>query len=236
MLNAGGFPGILLFRPFSKGQVMLKLERREVGPFYSNSYLLWCDQTSEGIVVDAGDDAAAILDGVARNEVKVKAVINTHAHLDHIGALADVVKELGVPVFMHADDMPIYNSTPDQATMFGLPAPGLVEINRYLSDGEKIHFGDVTGEVIHTPGHSPGGVCLAFVDETPPVLIAGDVLFAGSIGRTDLPGADHAAMIRTLKEVIAAQPEDMVVYPGHGPETTIGREKLTNPFLAPLVE
>lgn len=205
-----------------------------VGPFQSNTFIAACPDTREAILIDAGDEADRILGRIGQNGLQVKMIVLTHAHLDHVGALAAVAKALGVPVLMHKDETPIFEAMPMQAAMFGLPAPEPGKVDRYIIDGEKIAFGNQIAEVVHTPGHSPGGVCLVFRDTHPPCVFVGDVLFNGSIGRTDLQGADHVTMIQTLKNVIMKLPDDMVVYSGHGPETTIGFEKRTNPFLLQL--
>jgi glyoxylase-like metal-dependent hydrolase (beta-lactamase superfamily II) len=203
-----------------------------VGPFQSNCFVASCDKTGEAIIIDAGDDAAIILDAVSGLDVKM--IVNTHAHLDHVGALHAVKKALGVPVLMHKNEMDIYERLPQQAAMFGLPAPELTEIDRFIAEGDQVEFGNCRAKVIESPGHSPGGICLVFEDLSPPRAFVGDVLFHGSIGRTDLYGSDHAVMMMTLKNVIMKLPDDMVAYSGHGPKTTVGHEKATNPFLTTL--
>ncbi len=205
-----------------------------VGPFQSNCFIVSCVKTSEAIIVDAGDDGDRILSHVRDNKLQVKLIVNTHAHIDHISALADVKSALSVPVLMHENEMLIYRNLAQAAMMFGLAPPKSVAIDRYVRGGDTVAFGKLTATVIETPGHSPGGVSLVFDGVTPPRVFVGDVLFQGSIGRTDLPGADHEQMMRTLKDVIMEFPDDMIVYSGHGPETTIGAEKRTNPFLLEL--
>lgn len=215
---------------------MFRVEMLTVGVFQSNCFIVWCDETSDALVFDAGDESERIVGKVRELGVNVKAVINTHAHLDHISGLPGVVEALGVPVFMHRDEMPIYDSVADQAAMFGLPAPRQVAIHRFLEDGDVVNVGKLRGEVALAPGHSPGSICIAFADGDDQHLIAGDVLFRGSIGRTDLPGGDWETMVETLARRILPLPDGMVVYPGHGPHTTIGEEKQSNPFLAPLAQ
>ena len=210
---------------------MLQLEMMTVGPFQSNAFVLWCDETKEGIVVDAGDEAARILDAVKRNEVDVKMIVNTHAHIDHVAALPEVHAALEVPVLMCEKDMPVYDGVEQAAAMFGLPAPGTVAIDKFIGEGDTIEFGELKADILEAPGHSPGSVLLLFNGETPPVGIAGDVLFNGSIGRTDLPYGDHDVMMASLRDKIMPLPDDMVVYSGHGPKTAVGYEKKTNPFL-----
>lgn len=213
---------------------MIRIDTLTVGMFQSNCYVVSCADTDEAVLVDCGDEPERILAAVRSLGVTVTAIINTHAHLDHVAALPEVVPALGVPVWMHADDMPLYEGLESQAAMFGLTAPARVAIDRFLEDGETFRVGAVTGAVILAPGHSPGSVCLAFQDEDPPQLLSGDVLFMGSIGRTDLPGGSYDTIIHTLESRFVPLPDEMVVYPGHGPATTIGHEKRTNPFLAPL--
>jgi hydroxyacylglutathione hydrolase len=212
----------------------MQVEMLTVGMFQSNCFVACCEVTGEAIIVDAGDDADKILSFVQNRKLQVKMIVNTHAHIDHVSGLADVVSALSVPVLMHKNDMPIYESLAQHASMFGLPAPESVKIDRFVVEGDDIIFGKVTGKVIETPGHSPGGISIVFSDAKPSRILVGDVLFRGSIGRTDLPGANHQQMIHTLRGIIMNLPDDMVVHPGHGPETTIGVEKLTNPFLTEL--
>ncbi len=206
----------------------------EVGPFLSNCFIASCEETNEAIVIDAGDDAGNILSYVKDKGLKIQMVVCTHAHIDHVSALAGVTSALSVPALMHRNELPVYEGLPDSARMFGLPIPETTKIDRFVAGGDEITFGNVTGRVVETPGHSPGGITLVFDDTAPPRAFVGDVLFQGSIGRTDLPGSNHAVMMSTLKDVIMTMPDDMVVYTGHGPATTIASEKKTNPFLLAL--
>ncbi|HEU4365309.1 MAG TPA: MBL fold metallo-hydrolase [Candidatus Krumholzibacteria bacterium] len=212
---------------------MFRIESLTVGPFQSNCHIVACGETREAVIFDAGDEAPRILAAVEAMGVEVKAVVNTHAHLDHVAGLAGVVEALAVPVFMHRDEEPAYQAVGQQALMFGLPMPRTVPIQHWLVEGDTIRVGKLRGEVMLMPGHSPGHVIVVFPDETPPRAIVGDVLFQGSIGRTDLPGGDHATMMRTLERFLAMA-DDTVVHCGHGPDTTIGEEKRWNPFLAPI--
>jgi glyoxylase-like metal-dependent hydrolase (beta-lactamase superfamily II) len=212
---------------------MFRIESLTVGPFQSNCHVVACGETGEAVIFDCGDEASRILATVKAMDVTVKAVINTHAHLDHVAGLAPVVAELGVPVFMHKDEEPIYQAVAQQALMFGLPVPKIVPIQRWLVEGDIVHVGNLKGEVMLMPGHAPGHIIVLFRDESPPRAVVGDVLFQGSIGRTDLPGGDHAVMMKTLERFVP-MPDPMIVHCGHGPDTTIGEEKRTNPFLAPI--
>jgi hydroxyacylglutathione hydrolase len=212
---------------------MFRIESLVVGPFQSNCHIVACTETNDAVIFDAGDDAPRILTTVRAMGVNVKAVVNTHAHLDHVAGLAGVVDVLGVPVFMHRDAAPVYEAVGQQALMFGLAPPRAVPIHRWLAEGDVVNIGKLRGVVMLMPGHTPGHIILVFNDETPPRAIVGDVLFQGSIGRTDLPGGDHQLMMKTLERFLPMA-DETIVYSGHGPETTIGEEKRWNPFLAPL--
>jgi glyoxylase-like metal-dependent hydrolase (beta-lactamase superfamily II) len=211
---------------------MIRIQSLTVGPFQSNCHIVACEKTREAVIFDAGDDAGRILATVDAMKVNVKAVVNTHAHIDHVAALADVVDALGVPVFMHRNETLVYDAIEQSALMFGLPVPRKVSIHGWLEEGEVVRVGELEGGVMLMPGHTPGHIIVVF-SATPPRAIVGDVLFQGSIGRTDLPGGDHDVMMKTLARFLP-MPEDTIVYPGHGPETTIGAEKKANPFLAPI--
>jgi glyoxylase-like metal-dependent hydrolase (beta-lactamase superfamily II) len=213
---------------------MIQVEMLPVGMFQSNCYIVSCSETREGVVIDAGDEGETILATIDRLQIRIKAILQTHAHIDHVAALDEVVPALGVPVYMHKDELQVYEALGHQANMFGLQAPRSVTIGKLLDDGDEIRIGNLTAKVIHAPGHGPGNACYHFADETPPRIFVGDVLFAGSIGRTDLPGGGYGTIVETLTNVFLPLPDDTIVYSGHGPETTIGVEKRTNPFLAPL--
>jgi glyoxylase-like metal-dependent hydrolase (beta-lactamase superfamily II) len=211
---------------------MIRIQSLTVGPFQSNCHIVACEKTGEAVIFDAGDDAPRILAAVEAMKVNVKAVVNTHAHIDHVAGLAHVVDALGVPVFMHRNETLVYDALEQSAMMFGLPAPRRVPIHGWLEEGDVVRVGELEGAVMLMPGHTPGHIIVVFA-ATPPRAIVGDVLFQGSIGRTDLPGGDHDVMMKTLTRFLP-MPDDTIVYPGHGPETTIGAEKKWNPFLAPI--
>jgi glyoxylase-like metal-dependent hydrolase (beta-lactamase superfamily II) len=213
---------------------MIQIEMLPVGMFQSNCFIVGCTDTGRGVVVDAGDEAETILSAVDRAHLTVEAVWTTHGHLDHVGALPEVIPALGVPMCLHRDEIETYRVLEHQAAMFGLAAPKVVTVDRVLETGETIGFGNVEAEVVHAPGHSPGSACFYFAGESPPRIIVGDVLFKGSIGRTDLPGGSYETMVETLRRVFLPLPDETVVYSGHGPETTVGEEKRLNPFLAPI--
>ena len=213
----------------------MHVERLIVGMFQSNCYLLSCERTGEAIIIDAGDEGERILSLVESRNLNIKAIVNTHAHIDHVSALSEVAPALAAPVMMHKGDLEIYDNLAAQAATFGMSAPRNIKIERFLEEGDKIEFGDVSCEVIHTPGHSPGGISIICRDDKPQKIFSGDTLFMGSIGRIDLHGGDFETIIRSLQDKYLPLPDDTIVYPGHGGDTTIGTEKRHNPFLSQLV-
>jgi len=201
------------------------------GPFQENCFVVADAATQQAIMVDPGFDADQLAAVVRELDLTVTEIICTHAHIDHAGAVAPLKRLLGAPFAMHPGDHPVLQNLPASAQMFGLPEVELPEVERELSEGDEVKVGDVSGQVIHTPGHSPGGCCLHFADQK--VLIAGDTLFAGSVGRTDLPGGSTQTLLENIKEKLLALPDETVVHCGHGPSTTIGAERAGNPFLQP---
>jgi len=218
------------------------LEHRAVPPFMKNGFTLGCEETREGVIVDPGDEVDELLAAAERHRLDVKAILLTHAHLDHVTGVARAKQALGVPVWLHRDDNFLYQRVVQQGQMFGLPVDPQPPIDHFYHGEGPLRFGRYEVRVLHTPGHCPGGVCLAISKDTKeakdtkdtkelPTLIVGDTLFAGSIGRTDLPGGDMETLLRSIREVLFSFPDDCVVWSGHGEPTTIGREKRTNPFL-----
>jgi hydroxyacylglutathione hydrolase len=205
----------------------LIIKKLEVGPIMANCFILGCESTKEAAVIDPGDDADRILMELAKSELKVKYLINTHGHFDHVSANKRMKEVTGAQIAIHPDDEPMLEELSRSAMMFGLSAENSPPADVVLKHGDTISFGQITLEVIHTPGHSRGGICLY----TKGHLFAGDTLFAGSIGRTDLPGGDYDTLISSIKNNLLGLDDDTIVYTGHGPETTIGREKQTNPFI-----
>ena len=163
----------------------------------------------------------------------MKYILLTHAHIDHVTGVAEAVRALKAPVYLHRDDLFLYDAVPQQAAMFGLPVPSVPAIEHFFDLQTSLAFGDLEVKVHHTPGHCPGGVCLQVGPSGQPGrdLFVGDTLFAGSIGRTDLPGGDYETLMHSIKAVLFALGDDAAVYPGHGPATTIGQERKTNPFV-----
>jgi glyoxylase-like metal-dependent hydrolase (beta-lactamase superfamily II) len=208
------------------------LEEAAAPPFMKNGFVLGCPRTKQGILIDPGDEVDDLLDAVSRHGLTIVSILLTHAHLDHVTGVDAAKRAFGAPVYLHKDDQFLYDAAPQQGAMFGIHVDQPPPIDRHYVDGETLGFGDFRVDVHHTPGHCPGGVCLAIgpVDGAK-TLFVGDTLFAGSIGRTDLPGGDYDTLIRSIRGVLFAFPDETLVYSGHGPVTTIGQEKRTNPFL-----
>ncbi len=203
-----------------------------VGPLACNCVVLGDAGNGQAMVVDPGGDAERILDLLRVLHLRCVLIVNTHAHFDHVGANAALRRATGAPLLMHADDLTLYGLLSQQAAYLGgiFPVPERVPVDRRLADGETLQAGALEARVLHTPGHSPGSICL-LVESAPPLLLSGDTLFAGGIGRTDLVGGDEEALMRSLRERLLALADDTQVIPGHGPLTTIGQERRTNPFL-----
>lgn len=213
-----------------------------MAPFFKNGFVLGCEDSHEGVVIDPGDEVDELLAEVARHNLTITNILLTHAHLDHVTGVAAAKRAFGVPVWLHEADNPLYEHVVQQGLMFGIRVEPQPPIDRfYREENEKsresLRFGRYKVRVLHTPGHCPGGVCLAVgkeskdLKETKETLFVGDTLFAGSIGRTDLPGGNMETLLRSIETVLFAFPDDTVVWSGHGEQTTIGRERRTNPFL-----
>jgi hydroxyacylglutathione hydrolase len=206
----------------------MRIEQRTVGPFQENSYLVVDDATASAVLIDPGAEAAELVDMVRTSGATLEAIWCTHAHLDHIGAIAEVKRQFDVPVLLHPMDRPWFTGlSARSAEMYGIPFEQPDAPDGELADREVLSVGTLRFTVMHVPGHAPGQV--SFNGEG--VALSGDLLFAGSIGRTDLPLSDPFAMDRSL-ERFATLADGVVVYPGHGPSTTIGEERRSNPFLA----
>lgn len=204
------------------------LKRLEVGGFMSNCYIVGCQETKEAVVIDPGAEPEVILAALEEADLKVKYIINTHGHIDHIGAVKEVREATGAPVIIHKEDASLFENDHENLSMFVGTQLILAPAEKVVEEGDTITFGsDYTMKVIHTPGHTRGGMSL-HMDS---VVFTGDTLFAASIGRSDLPGGNHRQLISAIKEKLFPLGDDTVVYPGHGPESTIGREKKVNPFL-----
>lgn len=201
-----------------------------VTAFQQNCSLIWCEETMQGCLVDAGGDQDMILNAVKREGVKIVKLLCTHGHLDHVGAVASLAQELDVPVEgPHEDDLFWLEQLEQQTERFNFPPTQSFTPTRWLSDGDEVTFGKETLQVFHCPGHTPGHV--VFFNAETRVAIVGDVLFQGSIGRTDFPRGNHDDLINAIKTKLFPLGDDVVFIPGHGPLSTIGDEKRSNPFL-----
>jgi hydroxyacylglutathione hydrolase len=199
-----------------------------VGALATNCYIVGCEKTKEAAVIDPGDEADRILAAVRAAGLKVTHVLLTHAHFDHIGAADEVARASNAPLALHPDDLPLLQAG-GGAPFFGLQLPSIPDTVASLAAGQEIGVGELTLRVLHTPGHSPGHVTFYIPAEG--ALFDGDVLFAEGIGRADMPGGNFAVLMRSIGEQLMTLPDETVVYPGHGPATTIGHERRSNPWL-----
>jgi hydroxyacylglutathione hydrolase len=220
-------------RKWGLDQLTMILEIRAAAPFFKNGFVVGCEDTREGILIDPGDEIDDLLAAVAAHKLTIRYILLTHAHIDHITGVAAAKRALGAPIGLHRADHFLYKAIVQQGQMLGVPAEPQPEIDFFYEGAGPWRFGNYGAWVYHTPGHCPGGVCLAVgrEQEAARTLFVGDTLFAGSIGRTDLPGGDLDTLLRSIRDVLFRFPDDTVVYPGHGEPTTIGIEKRTNPFL-----
>jgi hydroxyacylglutathione hydrolase len=199
-----------------------------VGPIQANCFILGDEKTQEAVVIDPGDEAQRILTGLQKQALKLKFIINTHGHFDHVGANKALKEKTGAPILIHRAEAPLLAQLSSSAAVWGMQVDDSPPADRLLEDGDRISFGEITLEVIHTPGHSLGGISLY----TPKDLFVGDTLFAGSIGRTDFPGGDYDQLISGVRTRLFVLGDDVRVFPGHGPATTIGQERRYNPFFS----
>ena len=224
---------------------MIIVESQAVGPFFKNGFVVACPRTREGVFIDPGDEVDDLLAFAARERITLTNILLTHAHVDHVTGVGAAKRALHVPVHLHRDDLFLYERAVQQGLVFGLRVdPPPPPIDQFYVPGDRIAFGDFDVSPHHTPGHCPGGVCLAVrsrvtgqagqvgqADGAAWDLFVGDTLFAGGIGRTDLPGGDYATLIGSIRTVLFRFGDEARVHPGHGPATTIGQERRTNPFL-----
>jgi hydroxyacylglutathione hydrolase len=207
------------------------LESFPVGPLRCNCTILGDEATHEAVVVDPGDNIPEILSRLQRHGLTLRQIVITHAHIDHVGGAVLLKKATGAPVFLNQQDLGLLAAMEIQAGWLGIPTPEVASPDASADDGLTVGLATLPAEVIHTPGHTPGSICLLFAQQN--LLLAGDTLFAGSIGRTDLPGGDGRQILRSLRDRLMVLPDTTRVLPGHGPDTTIGEEKQSNPFLQP---
>ncbi len=212
--------------------IMLTIQSFEFNPFQENTYVLF-DETQECVIIDPGcfvdHERKELTDFIEAKHLHVKMLLNTHCHIDHVLGNYFVKEKFRTKLYIHPKDEPVLKSVKVYAPNYGFATYTEAEVDAYLEEGDTVSFGNQNFKVLFVPGHSPGHI--AFYNEKEKALIAGDVLFLNSIGRTDLPGGNHATLINSIREKFFLLPDDVIVYPGHGQETTIGFEKRNNPFL-----
>lgn len=206
---------------------MIDYELTIVGPLETNCYLVYCSKTLEAVIIDPGAEAEKIFPIIHELKLKPKAVLNTHGHIDHVGANRDFKEKFGLPIYLHPADQVLLQRNQQLELSLLLGAKEPPPPDRELADGDVIEFGEISLRVIHTPGHSPGSV--SFLGNN--YLFSGDTLFYGGVGRTDLPGGSWRDLERSIREKILTLPDEIIVLPGHGPSTTIGEERRSNPFI-----
>jgi len=202
------------------------IETQPVGPFWTNTYVVGCRVTHEAVIIDPGYEPEVILGFLEKHHLNLRHILCTHGHIDHVGAVAEIKAATGAPIWLHPDDLFIYEQVTEWAPRVGMRVT-LVPPDHFLSDGDEVPFGKYVIKAIHTPGHTPGGMTY-LVGET---AFVGDTLFAGSVGRTDLPGGSWPDLVRSISQKLFSLGDQVIVYSGHGPPTTIGKERRTNPFL-----
>jgi glyoxylase-like metal-dependent hydrolase (beta-lactamase superfamily II) len=205
----------------------LLIEKRAVAPFYKNGYVVACPSKREAVYIDPGDEALEMMEWVQSQDLLVSSILLTHGHMDHICGVDAVKRRWDIPIFLHREDEFLYKSLTEQGLWFGLSYASAPPVDRYFEIDEPIPLGKFKIQVHHTPGHSPGGVTL----EVGRHLFCGDLIFAGGVGRTDLPGGSHELLIRTIRDKVFSFGDETILHPGHGSETTVGHERRTNPFL-----
>jgi glyoxylase-like metal-dependent hydrolase (beta-lactamase superfamily II) len=212
---------------------VILIETQAVGPFFKNGFVVACGKTREAAIIDPGDEVDGLISFVESRKLTVRHILLTHAHVDHVTGVGAAKRAFGAPVYLHRDDLFLYDAAAQQGAMFGVRVEPLPSIDVFYTDGQVIAFGECEARPHHTPGHCPGGVCLqiGLSGMTGKDLFVGDTLFAGSIGRTDLPGGDYETLMRSIRTVLFPFGDDARVYPGHGLATTIGQERRANPFL-----
>lgn len=201
------------------------------GAFDENAYLVTCGENGRAVVIDPGAAAYFLCEAVEKEGLQVEGILVTHAHMDHVEGLAEVREATGAPIYLHPDDRPLYEALEAQAQTFGFEIEIPPPPDRELQGGQRLHLADCTMEVLHVPGHSPGHV--VFYVEEEGIVFVGDVVFAGSIGRTDLPGGSFHQLIQGIRTHLLSLPDETRLLTGHGPETTVGMERVGNPFLVP---
>ncbi len=206
---------------------MIKVKQIPVGPFEMNCYVVSKTGQDECLIIDPGDEPQKIISYVEQQDLKPERILMTHCHIDHVRRASDIQDKFSIPLFCGEADLPLLEGMNEQAALFGMEKTELPKVDGFFTDDRNFSVGDLNGTLWHTPGHSPGSFCIYIEDH----LFVGDVLFYDSIGRTDLYGGNYSQLIKSIREKLLVLAEDTLVYPGHGPATTIGREKKLNPFL-----
>jgi glyoxylase-like metal-dependent hydrolase (beta-lactamase superfamily II) len=209
------------------GNDSLIIERQAIGPFMKNGFVVGCTETSEAVYIDPGDEVEVLMNWVNKEGLTLKSILNTHGHADHICGIGSVKECLDIPIYLHEADRFLYDSLPQQGAWMGFKYDIAPPVDLFLDDNDVIHFGKHSIRVHHTPGHSPGSVSFE-IDEH---VFCGDLLFSGSIGRTDLPGGDLETLLASVRSKIFPLGDNKILHSGHGPDTTIGEERSSNPFL-----
>ena len=209
------------------GENKLTIDSRAAAPFYKNGYLVASPDSDEVVYIDPGDEVTTMLELIATRQFQLAAILLTHAHMDHISGISQVREQHDALIYLHPEDRGLYESLPAQAQMFGFQCGPAPPVDRELSDHQVLELAGVEFKVHFTPGHSPGHVCF----EAGQHIFCGDVVFQGSVGRTDLPGGSSEVLLSSIQERVLPLGDERILYPGHGPQTTIGRERRTNPFL-----
>lgn len=211
----------------------MKITTAAAPPFFENGYVVSCEETRDAVLIDPGDAVDDLIEHVRHEQLNVTMILLTHAHLDHVSGVGRAKAAFNVPIWLHRDDLFLYDKAPEQGRMFGVTVDKQPPVDGFYEPQQRLSFGRYVVDVRHTPGHCPGGVCLAIgrADETGRELFVGDTLFADSIGRTDLPGGDHALLLKSIREQLLVYPDETIVHSGHGPDTTVGDERSGNPFL-----
>ncbi len=209
------------------------LETAAAPPFMKNGFVVGCERTREAVLIDPGDEVAELLASATEHQLAITHILLTHAHVDHVSGVAEAKRKTAAPIWLHEADLFLYDRAVSHGLLFGIRVEPPPAVDVFYQPGASIPFGDYDVSWHHTPGHCPGGVCLQVgkAGEAALDLFVGDTLFAGSIGRTDLPGGDFNTLIHSIKTVLYAFGDEARVHPGHGPDTTIGHERRTNPFL-----
>jgi glyoxylase-like metal-dependent hydrolase (beta-lactamase superfamily II) len=198
-----------------------------------NAYLVGCEETRNAAIIDAGDQVNDLLDLAEKHNLNITKILQTHGHVDHVGAISGVKEKTGARVFLHQSELPVYNASPAHGMMYGITGITVPEPDEFIHEGMVIDIGNLKTTVIETPGHTPGGVVYYFLAAK--TVFVGDTLFAGSVGRTDLPGGDFSVLTQSLLKLMDL-PGETVVYSGHGPNTTIARERSSNPFIRQVTQ